>query len=463
MAYVITVVGAGGKTSYIRRRAAEAVKKGQKVAVTTTTHIWNPPADDPLRQAGVIFIGTPVPGREKNMPGKLGELPEGEYKRLCADFDLILVEGDGAHCMPMKIPGENEPVIPANTDEIVVVMGSHAIGRAAGTVCHRFEQYGERIADLCDSNTTVTEEILYQTAERCYLQPLRSAEEDTRDLQTGAVQGGTADQRSSGKPTVSYYLSDMEKSYRQMRDSSANKPEGSEGQQVQKLALVVTASGFGQRFGGNKLLHPYKGTPLYRHILENLMKAGAQIEEKYGIDILLIVVSQYPELLRDAEHISRNYDKEISGLYNKEAAEGIAASIRIGTQAALKAGADGAVFFAADMPELPEEDIERFLHDFIFSGKTYACMEIMPGHIPVNPGAFRFGKQNAAKDEESMQEENPQNALLQLHGDKGAMRIIRCHPDRTCCYQIEEWKVRDIDRKSDLTEGEVSRKGEACR
>ena len=38
----------------------------------------------------------------------------------------MLAEGDGSHCMLVKIPGQTEPGIPEHTDEIVVVMGAHA-------------------------------------------------------------------------------------------------------------------------------------------------------------------------------------------------------------------------------------------------------------------------------------------------------------------------------------------------
>ena len=45
MAYVITAVGAGGKTTYLKKRALEYLRQGKRCALTTTTHIWPP---DPM-------------------------------------------------------------------------------------------------------------------------------------------------------------------------------------------------------------------------------------------------------------------------------------------------------------------------------------------------------------------------------------------------------------------------------
>ena len=36
---IIAIVGAGGKTSYIKKKAKEYLEQGEKVFVTTTTHM----------------------------------------------------------------------------------------------------------------------------------------------------------------------------------------------------------------------------------------------------------------------------------------------------------------------------------------------------------------------------------------------------------------------------------------
>jgi len=149
MAYIITAVGAGGKTSWLKRRAMEYLRQGKRVVITTTTHIWPP---DPGRLSigssilqsheksiiidvnannsahSLCYAGTPEASGKLSAPGKE------EFERICRAYDVVLVEGDGSHCMPVKIPSEREPVIPDHTDEIAVIMGAHAIGRRIDVV-----------------------------------------------------------------------------------------------------------------------------------------------------------------------------------------------------------------------------------------------------------------------------------------------------------------------------------------
>jgi len=385
MAYVITAVGAGGKTTYLTERGRRLAAEGKKVAFTTTTHIWAPKTTD--AESGIRYFGTPVPG------GKLASPDPDLWRKICAEYDAVLVEGDGSHCMPVKIPGAEEPVIPDNTDEITVVMGKHALGRRLKTVCQRFS--GE--------DCKVTEKTLYDLADRYYVKPLS-------EKYPGAV--------------VRVVLSDMQVSGLD-RD-------------IGKITLVLLASGFGVRFGGNKLTENIGGKKLYERMLEKLCSVSGRL----GRDAQVLVVTQYREIMNEVRTKNRN---NMSAVLNTQAAEGISASVRIGTSEAVSGGSDAVAFFAADMPFLPEEDILMFLRQFMFSGKTCACMQIREkapegGKVlykNVNPGAFRLKKKTAEQ-------------LLALSGDRGAMKIIASMPEECHYYQIEPEKVRDIDRREDI-------------
>ncbi len=111
MAYVIAVAGAGGKTSYIAYQAQSYAASGKKVAVTTTTHMY--PMEE---REGISFFGRADKDGKVAYPGK--EV----YDRLCAEYDVVLAEADGSRHFPIKVPNETEPVIPENTDEIVIIM-----------------------------------------------------------------------------------------------------------------------------------------------------------------------------------------------------------------------------------------------------------------------------------------------------------------------------------------------------
>ena len=384
-AIIITAVGAGGKTTYLEHRAEEFARSGMRAVVTTTTHIWKPEqaeafGSDAYRRCifhaagGIDYAGT----LEEN--GKLSAPPADVMDRLCREYDAVLVEGDGSHCMPVKIPREGEPVIPEDTDEIAVVMGRQAVGRRLEAVCHRYD------AKKLPSGI-VTDKMLEEIAQRFYIRPLKQR-----------------------YPHAGVYYS-----------PSGYEPESwADPTQLSELPVtaVLLASGFGRRFGGNKLVEDFDGQPLYRRTLDHVTRALGKKRT--------VVVTQYTEIM-DAVRA-----EGICALYNESAAEGISASIRIGTGEAVRRGDSEAVlFFAADMPYLPPEEIRRYAHQFLWSGKRYGCMESGPDHIMTNPGAFRL--------------KDASQQLLALAGDRGAMRIMKQHPQDIYRYQIAQEAVRDID------------------
>ena len=59
-----------------------------------------------------------------------------------------------------------------------------------------------------------------------------------------------------------------------------------------RAAFIYMASGFGSRFGGNKLLEQLEGKPLYRHGLDTLREAAREAARMDGWQGRIIVVSQ---------------------------------------------------------------------------------------------------------------------------------------------------------------------------
>ena len=386
-ARIITAVGAGGKTTCLQRRAQEYINAGKRAVITTTTHIWKPQTtvdengcsqdEDPAgafvfhTPGGIDYAGTPLDNGKLSMP------PRSVWEYLLASYDAVLVEGDGSHCMPVKIPGPGEPVIPEETDEIVVIMGRHAVGRSLKVVCHRYDE--NRLPD-----GIVTESVLERIADEFYVRPLRYRYPKA-DVY---YEPGSYEPRTGDLP----------------------------------VTAVLLASGFGRRYGGNKLLDDYDGQQLYRRTLGSVMEA-------LGKD-RTVVVTQYGDIM------DKMRAEGILALENKEAAEGISASIRIGTREAMRRDdSEAVIFFAADMPYLPADEIRRYADQFLWSGKSYGCMESGPDHIMTNPGAFRLDRADIP------------GQLLALTGDRGAMRIMKQHPQDIYRYQIAEEAVRDIDEK----------------
>lgn len=158
-AQVIAYVGAGGKTSSILERLNELGKERKKVIVATTTHMRRPriipegtnrltetleEAEKCLKEGQVVWFGHPC------SEDKFSFATKEEWIQLLRLADVILVEADGSRRLPVKAPGVKEPVIPAFTDRIIVVMGLHGLGEPVETVCHRPERAAEIFSGMYD-------------------------------------------------------------------------------------------------------------------------------------------------------------------------------------------------------------------------------------------------------------------------------------------------------------------------
>ena len=153
---VVSVVGAGGKTTLVYALAKEARAAGLRVLVTTTTHMGT------LGEAitGPIFVESEsgeaaverdlaralaehgratVLGRRIRADKLEGLRPE-RVDALGAGADLVLVEADGARGRSLKAPAAHEPVIPASTTLVLVVAALDALGaRLDDTRVHRVD------------------------------------------------------------------------------------------------------------------------------------------------------------------------------------------------------------------------------------------------------------------------------------------------------------------------------------
>ena len=114
-----------------------------------------------------------------------------------------------------------------------------------------------------------------------------------------------------------------------------------------KIACILLASGFGRRYGGNKLLTLWEGVPLYRRAFAALPPA---------LFSPAVVTSQYGQILSDAGKAG------YLPIQNCHPWEGVAAGIRLGLQAAWHS--DGALFAVCDQPNLTTSSIIKLLNAF---------------------------------------------------------------------------------------------------
>ncbi len=163
------LVGGGGKTTLMLRLARELAAAGNRVVVSTSTHIWPPddvrtlldPTEDEVRAALAESSPLCVGIREPN--GKLVacRVP---WDTLTTLADYVLTEADGAKGMPLKAPAAHEPVIPACARLVIAVSGMDG---AEGTIAEQAFR-PERYAALLGTDmlhTVLPEDIAHVLAD----------------------------------------------------------------------------------------------------------------------------------------------------------------------------------------------------------------------------------------------------------------------------------------------------------
>ena len=175
---MIAAVGAGGKTSTLRRLAEEYALMGKKAIVLTTTHMreettpWSYVAEEEewickgnellervkecLEQYGQAWIGT------KAKKGKMSSVPETILKEIEKWRIPLLIEADGARMLPLKVPGEQEPVLLPQTTHVFSVYGMDALDQKLEEICFRSEKAAELLGKQPEDQ--VTEEDLIKLA-----------------------------------------------------------------------------------------------------------------------------------------------------------------------------------------------------------------------------------------------------------------------------------------------------------
>ena len=148
-AHLISLCGAGGKTTLMFSLAREFVAAGERVLVTTTTKI--------ARGEAVGWLSFAATSAEQVLKNTLRLLPESGWEHAGAviaysevgedgqrlvgfapelvdalaqagRFDRILVEADGSARKPLKAPAAHEPVIPSATQALLIVAGLSGLG-----------------------------------------------------------------------------------------------------------------------------------------------------------------------------------------------------------------------------------------------------------------------------------------------------------------------------------------------
>jgi probable selenium-dependent hydroxylase accessory protein YqeC len=155
----VAFVGAGGKTSLIEYLAANLIKRGKTVAITTTTKIFAREPYQLLNNEGIqLRRDIPMIRVGKTLEdGKLTAVDSEDIQRLGTLYDMVLIEADGAKGKPLKFPAPYEPVIPSVAEKVYVVGGLDALFQKVHDVVFRWKLF--HIVAGVDDDTVITPDI----------------------------------------------------------------------------------------------------------------------------------------------------------------------------------------------------------------------------------------------------------------------------------------------------------------
>ena len=383
---VVSVVGAGGKTSLIFAWARELASAGKNVVITTTTHMYRP---ERMEEDGIRIVVSDDPER----PDKVSAPPAEVLDSLRDTADVVLIEADGSRRMPLKWPADREPVIPDYTDVTVCVAGLSALGR--------------RTADVVYNAEGLPDVLKRETADMNLIHAIVSS----RD-------GGQKGVRGDYRVFMNQVDDDIDRlaaAYRMQQIFAVMGIQSAWGTlmpEEPKIAVILEAAGNSTRFGSNKLLHIMDdGRPMIASIFDAVRPLDVYKK---------ILVTQYD----DIAEMAAGFDV----VMNDRPDLGISRSMQLGLAAA--GDADAYMFCVCDQPGLSTSTIKKLIE--AYKKGTAGIVSLAWQGKMCNPKIFS----SRYKEE-----------LMSLSGDTGGRQILATHKDDILLVEADrEAEVKDIDR-----------------
>lgn len=423
---VVSLVGAGGKTSAMFRLASELRALGWRVVTTTTTHL----AESQASAAPWVLEATELSGLKPKLDDfgqcliigarDAGDRVRGVSPELVAavharpDVDAVLVEADGSRMRSFKAPAEYEPVLPPVTTHLVSVVGIDVIGRALDDRhAHRPEQIARLAAAVPGSPITV------ETVARVVLHPQGGAKNrppgaawipliNKVDCEGGMRHGLILAEMLLRDPEVGSVLLGSMLSELPVREVCS------------RVAGIVLAAGQSSRFGMTKQLVSWEGSTMVERSARTALDAGLHP---------VVVVTGH-----DAGRVGA----AIAGLpvqvvLNTEFAVGLSTSVRKGIET-LPASTGAAVFLLADQPGATPEVVRALV--------AKHRVTLAPIVVPTYHG--RRG--NPVLFDAAVFPE-----LSKIEGDYGGRALFARHAGSLAPLPVEEPGIlQDIDTREDL-------------
>ena len=452
---VISITGAGGKTTLLFTWARELAESGKRVAVTTSAHMRDPDSSECDRpgDAGDLYSGVSViyeaddaqdacvmadkamdegliafvVSRDPEKPGKVKAPSETVLEHIREAADAILIEADGSRRMPLKWPAPWEPAVPEYTDITVCVAGLSAVGKRTEETVYRAEELPELMKrDIVDVN---------------FMHKILSSRDGGRKGSRGEFRvfmnqvDDDIDRLAAAYRLQQFFsVLGIQCAWGSLMDKSDFADAGVKGKDIgsvsrnrntdiTEIAVILEAAGNSSRFGSNKLLYIMDdGRPMAACIMDAVCEAAEILRSTPGSNVTLkkVLVTQYEEVAGLAP--------DFKIVMNDRPDLGISRSMQLGIEAA--GDADAFMFFVCDQPWLRPGTICRLIREY--KKGTAGIVSLAWQGKMCNPKIF----DSRYKDE-----------LMSLSGDTGGRQIIASHKDDLLLAEAEsEDEVKDIDR-----------------
>ena len=153
---LISLVGAGGKTTTMYTLARELARRGKRVVTTTTTQIFTPTSEETEKlivEAETTMLLNKVKAaweHHRRITVATGMNDRGKLMSVQSDIpslllqeggaDVVIIEADGARHRMIKAPAKYEPVVPPETNVALLLLSAEAINQPLSEdVAHRPE------------------------------------------------------------------------------------------------------------------------------------------------------------------------------------------------------------------------------------------------------------------------------------------------------------------------------------
>jgi molybdenum cofactor cytidylyltransferase len=187
------------------------------------------------------------------------------------------------------------------------------------------------------------------------------------------------------------------------------------------IGAVVLAAGRGTRFGGGKVLAPWRGVPLVRHVVDRLGLAG--------LSPVIVVCGAGEE---EAALRSAIAGTEARLVVNPRPDDGLSASLRLGVEA-MPSEVGAFVVALGDQPSL-DVAVVRQMAEHWRDSNAAAVVPVYRG-VRGNPVLF---------------DDTMRRHLVVLRGDVGARDLLEAMGERVAWVAVDADAPRDVDTPDDL-------------